>query len=156
MSIISFEISKAFPKEEIYSLTEGQPPEINLYNEKNNGLSILKIIDKNLATSVHDISSGGLIVALSEMSIGSSYGVKIEKPRKLTNLIKYFFGEDQSRYIIEVDKNNLDKTEKILKDDNIYYENIGSTQKDFFEVKDEFKIEIKELYKLNNKWYNNF
>ena len=90
------------------------------------------------------------------MSIGSSYGVKIEKPRKLTNLIKYFFGEDQSRYIIEVDKNNLDKTEKILKDDNIYYENIGSTQKDFFEVKDEFKIEIKELYKLNNKWYNNF
>ncbi len=86
--------------------------------------------------------------------MGSNYGVKINKPKKLTNLLKYFFGEDQSRYVLEVDKNNLEKVEKILKNNNIFYENIGSTQKDHFEIQGELRIDIKELYKINDRWYN--
>ncbi len=142
--------------EEIYSLTEGLPPEINLNNEKNNGDCVLEIIKNKLANSVHDVSSGGLIVALAEMSIGSNYGVKIIKPKKLTNLIKYFFGEDQSRYILEIDKKNIEKLEKILKNNNVYYEIIGTTQKDYFEIEGELKIDTKKLYNVNNKWYNNY
>jgi len=142
--------------EEIYSLTEGQPPEINFVNEKNNGENVLSVIKKNLVDSVHDISSGGLIVALSEMSINSNYGAKINKKRKLTNSIEYFFGEDQGRYILEIDKKNLENVEKIFKNNNIFYENIGSTQKGYFEIDGELKIDIKELYKINNQWYNNY
>jgi len=142
--------------EQIYSILEGQPPEVNLVNEKNNGESVLKIINFNLVNAVHDVSSGGLIVALSEMSIGSNFGVKVSKSKKLTNMFGYFFGEDQGRYILEIDKNNLEKVEKILTNDNIYYENIGFTQKNNFEIDGEFKINIKELHKINNQWYNNF
>ena len=142
--------------EEIYSNTDGLPPEVNLANEKNNGECVLEIINKKLAKSVHDISSGGLVVALAEMSMGTDYGVKIDKPKKLTNSIKYFFGEDQSRYIVEVEKNNLQKTQKILKKNNIFYEIIGITQKKYFEIQGEFKSDINELYKINNQWYNNF
>ncbi len=142
--------------EEIYSIIDGQPPEINLINEKNNGESVLEIINKDLVNSVHDISSGGLIVALAEMSIGSNFSIKIKRPEKLTNLIKYFFGEDQGRYILEVDKEKMVKVENILKNNNIFYEFIGSTQKDFFEIENEFKIDIKKLYKINNQWYNTF
>jgi len=142
--------------EEIYSISEGQPPEVNLVNEKNNGNSVLEIIKKDLVYSVHDVSNGGLIVALAEMCIGSNYGLKITKPRKLTNLFSYFFGEDQSRYILEIDKKNLDKVEKILKNNNVFYENIGVTQKDYFEIQSELKIDIKKLYKINNQWYNNY
>ena len=57
---------------------------------------------------------------------------------------------------MEINVANLEKTEKILKDNNIFYETIGITQKDYFEVKDELKLDIKELYKINNKWYNNY
>jgi len=142
--------------EEVYSITEGQPPEINLTNEKNNGHSILEIIKNDLVKSVHDISSGGLLVALAEMSMGTNYGVLINKPRRLTNLFEYFFGEDQSRYILEITENNLKKTEKILKDNNIFYENIGITQKKYFQIDKELKIDIKELYKINNQWYNHY
>ncbi len=142
--------------EEVHSVTNGQPPEINLKNEKNNGEAVLEIIKKDLANSVHDISSGGLIVALAEMSIGSNFGLKIYKPKKLTKLIKYLFGEDQGRYILEIDKEKLKKVEEILKNNNIFYEHAGVTQKDFFEVEDEFKIDIKKLYKINNQWYNNY
>ena len=60
--------------EEIYSLTEGPPPDVNLSNEKNNGLTVLKLINDKLLLSAHDISSGGLIVALVEMSLASQFG----------------------------------------------------------------------------------
>ena len=85
----------------------------------------MKLIEKNLVLSSHDISNGGLITALSEMAINSDYGAKIQKPKKLTNLYRYFFGEDQARYIIEIEADNLTKVEKILKDNDTYYENIG-------------------------------
>ena len=141
---------------ENYSITDGMPPEINLLNEKNNGENVLKLIKDNLVLSSHDISSGGLIIALSEMAMSSNYGVKIQKPKKLTNLFKYFFGEDQGRYVLEIDPNNLPKAEKILKDNNICFEYIGYTQKDYFEIEGELKIKVKELYKVNNQWYNNY
>ena len=142
--------------EEIYSLKEGPPPEVNLTNEKNNGEAILKLINKNLALSVHDISAGGLILSLAEMSIASNYGIKIQKPKKLLNLIEYFFGEDQGRYLIEIDKNDHEKIMNLLKEDNIYNEVVGIVQKDSFELIDEFKISTKKLSEVNNKWYNNY
>ena len=90
------------------------------------------------------------------MSISSNFGIKIQKTKKLTNLIEYFFGEDQGRYILEINPKNILKTEKILKDNNIYYEIIGNTQKDYFEIDGELKINVKELFKLNNEWYNKY
>jgi len=141
---------------ENYSITDGIPPEINLLNEKNNGENVLSLIQENLVLSSHDVSNGGLIIALSEMSIASDFGIKIQKPKKLTNLYEYFFGEDQGRYILEIDQKNIKKVEKKLKENNIYYENIGNTQKDYFEIEDELKINVKELFKINNEWYNKF
>ena len=65
--------------EEVYSITDGPPPEINLSNEKNNGLAVLRLINDKLVSSVHDISSGGLLLALAEMTFESGYGIKINK-----------------------------------------------------------------------------
>tara|TARA_B100001027_G_scaffold195996_1_gene152621 strand:+ start:1 stop:1425 length:1425 start_codon:yes stop_codon:yes gene_type:complete len=141
---------------ENYSINKGMPPEINLINEKNNGENLLKLIDENLILSSHDVSNGGLLVAIAEMIFNSNYGAKLHKPKKLTNLYEYFFGEDQARYVIEIDENNCSKAEKILKDNSIYYEMIGNTQKDYLEIDGELKISTKDLFKVNNKWYNNY
>ncbi len=141
---------------ENYSINEGNPPEVNLANEKNNGETVLNLINNNFILSAHDVSSGGLIVALSEMSLGGNIGAMIEKPKKLRNLTEYFFGEDQGRYILEVDKKNLKHIEKILNNNDVYFENIGSTQKSYLEIKDEMKIDLNALFKINNEWYNNY
>ena len=132
------------------------PPEVNLLNEKNNGEIVLKLINNNLVLSSHDVSDGGLLTALSEMALKSDFGAKILKPKKLTNLLRYFFGEDQARYIIEIENHNLVEVEKILKDSNIYYEIIGITQEKYFEIEGELKITNKDLFKINNQWYNNY
>ena len=90
------------------------------------------------------------------MSLKSEYGAKILKPKKLKNKFKYFFGEDQARYVIEIDATNYPSVKKILKEDNIFFENIGFTQKDYLEIDGEFKISNKDLFKINNQWYNNY
>ena len=142
--------------EEVYSLTEGPPPEINLANEKNNGEAILSLIEKNLLVSAHDVSTGGSLLALTEMALSGNLGLKINKPQKLSNLMEYFFGEDQGRYLIEVEKNNLDFVKKNLKESNIFYEEIATVQKEIIEIPGELKIKLKDLYISNNKWYNNY
>ena len=141
---------------ENYSIIDGNPPEINLINEKNNGEMVLKLIERKLVLSAHDISNGGLLIALSEMSMGSNLGIKIEKSKKLRDLKEYFFGEDQGRYVLEIDEKNLASVEKFLKSGNIYYEIIGKTQENFFEIENEMKIDTNVLYKANNQWYNNY
>ncbi len=141
---------------ENYSITEGKPPEINLTNEKNNGEIVLKLINEKLVLSVHDVSSGGLILALGEMCINSNLGVKVEKPKKLRNLSEYLFGEDQGRYILEIDQKNLKNVEKILSNGNIYFEKLGFTQQKYFEIEGEMKTDINVLLKKNNQWYNNY
>ena len=141
---------------EIYSITEGPPPDANLSNEKNNGQTVLKLFNNKLITSAHDISSGGLILALAEMCLPSKYGLKIEKPQKLSNLMEFYFGEDQGRYLLEIEPENLQKVKKILNGNNIFNESIAVVQKNYFEMAGEFKINIIDLYKANNKWYNNY
>ncbi len=150
------QLSQSVFLDEIYSITDGPPPEVNLSNEKNNGLTVLRLINEKLTSSVHDISSGGLILALAEMTFKSGYGIKINKPKNFSNLMEYFFSEDQSRYLIEVMPDNLNKTCKILNENNIFNETIGIVQKNYFEIPGELKIEIKDLYKMNNSWYNNY
>ena len=150
------QLSQSIFLEEIYSITEGPPPEINLSNEKNNGLTVLKLINEKLVSSVHDVSSGGLILALAEMVFESGYGIKIDKPKNLSNIMEYFFSEDQGRYLIEIEPNNLNKINKFLNENNIYSEIIGTVQKDYFEIVGNMKIKTNDLYKSNNSWYNNY
>jgi len=150
------QLSQSVFLKEIYSITDGAPPEVNLSNEKNNGLAILKLINNKLVSSVHDISSGGMLLALAEMTIKSGYGLKIDKPKKLTNLMEYFFSEDQGRYLIEVEPENLGRISKFLEENNIYNENVATVQKDFFELTKEFKIKTFDLYKINKSWYDNY
>ena len=141
---------------EVYSIEDGSPPEVNLINEKNNGEAVLNLINNDLVLAAHDVSSGGLITSLFEMTLGTSLGVKIEKPKKLENILKYFFGEDQSRYVLEIESKYLIKVEKFLNESSIFYEKIGRTQKNYFEIEGEFKKDINDLFKLNDKWYNSY
>ena len=141
---------------EVLEIKDGPPPEINLFNEKNNGLLIQTLISKKLVNSVHDISSGGILVALSEMCISGKIGANIKVPRNNISLHEYLFGEDQSRYLIEINEENNVEVCKILEKNNIYYEIIGKTQKDSLYLNNEFNIKLNDLSELNSFWFRNY
>jgi len=141
---------------EIMKIYNGPPPEINLFNEKNNGLTVNELISNKLVNSVHDVSSGGILLALSEMCIYGQIGAKIKIPNNKIYPEEYFFGEDQGRYIIEVKVENKDKVTSILKKNSVYFEILGRTQKDTLDINMNLNISIHELTKLNSSWFKNY
>ena len=141
---------------EILNEKNGPPPEINLFNEKNNGETVLSLIKKNLIKSAHDVSLGGIITALAKMCIKGKIGIKIKKPNYLINQFEYLFGEDQGRYIVEIEKNDYNKVIEILNKSSIHYDELGIvTEKDMI-IDDKSKVTIDELITSNTNWLTNY
>ena len=141
---------------EIFNEKKGPPPEINLFNEKNNGLAITKLINKKLIESCHDISLGGILIAISKMCLKGNKGVKMNKPKYLINTYEYLFSEDQGRYLIEVSKNKLKKVEELLDENSIHYEQLGYVIKEKIEFSEKSNISIDELKKSNKQWLKQY
>ena len=141
---------------EVVDIKEGPPPAVNLFNEKNNGLLVQTLISKKLLNSVHDVSSGGILIALVEMCISGNIGAKIKIPNDKITSHEYLFGEDQSRYLIEVSEKNKNEVCKTLEKNSIFYEMLGKTQKDSLDLDKEFNIKLSDLNKLNSFWFKNY
>ncbi len=141
---------------EILSEKKGPPPEINLFNEKNNGLTISKLIKDNLIESCHDISLGGILIAASKMCIKSNKGIKINNLKNLINKFEYFFSEDQGRYIVEINKENFKKVEKVLIDNSVHFDELGVVNNDKFLFSDEINMSIEDLIKAYKNWLKKY
>jgi len=81
---------------EIFGKEEGAPPPVNLKDERKRGEFVRALIDEKLLTSCHDVSDGGLLVAIAEMAMPKGVGISIEQKGDAA----FWFGEDQGRYVI--------------------------------------------------------
>jgi phosphoribosylformylglycinamidine synthase len=134
----------------------GPPPEVNLFNEKNNGESLLNLIEKDYIKSAHDVSLGGIITAISKMCIKGNKGIKLTKSKSLMNEIEYLFAEDQGRYIIEIDPKNLNEVVKTLDKNSVYHEELGSIIEKDVIINEKTKVTIDELKSYNTNWLTNY
>ena len=141
---------------EILSEKNGPPPEINLFNEKNNGETILKLIDKKFIKAAHDVSLGGIITALAKMCIKGKKGATLKKPNYLINKFEYFFGEDQGRYIVEIEKINYKNVTEILKKNSVHYDELGIVNDNDLIIDEKSKVSIDDLIKSHNIWLANY
>ncbi len=78
---------------------EGAPPPVDLAAELRNGDFVRGLIRDGLVTAVHDVSDGGLLVALAEMAMASGIGAVLEVHSRVP-AHAFWFGEDQARYIV--------------------------------------------------------
>ena len=134
----------------------GPPPEINLFNEKNNGETLLKLIDNDLVQSAHDVSIGGIITAVSKMCIKGNKGINLKKPKYLINEIEYFFAEDQGRYIIEITKKDLKKVTDILNKNAVHFDELGTVNENELFINEKTKVTIDELKTSNTSWLTKY
>ena len=118
----------------------GRPPEINLEGEKLCQEIIRNSINKDFLVSCHDISDGGLSVALAECSILSGLGAQINIGDNIRE-DKLLFGEGGSRIIFSIDINKkenwlkyINKLNEKLKD-NLYINKIGVVSDNKFKIK---------------------
>ncbi|WP_373503381.1 phosphoribosylformylglycinamidine synthase subunit PurL [Aestuariivirga sp.] len=80
---------------EVLGREEGAPPPVDLAKEKRNGDFVRALINRAQVSAVHDISDGGLGLAVIEMAMASGLGASLVS---LTH--EQFFGEDQARYVV--------------------------------------------------------
>lgn len=140
---------------DILYLKKGPPPTMNLQEEKKNSFFIRGLIEKKLVQSVHDVSDGGIALAIAEMCMAGAIGAKISTNLTGPERVKYLFGEDQARYIIEIKKDDLNSLVQMAKEQEISMTQLGTTNLEQFAI-DEIKISVAEMIKLNNNWFYNY
>lgn len=80
---------------EVLGLEDGAPPPVDLAREKQNGDFVRSLIKSSQVTAVHDISDGGLGLAVIEMAMASGLGATLNALAH-----EQLFGEDQARYVV--------------------------------------------------------
>jgi phosphoribosylformylglycinamidine synthase len=79
----------------------GTPPPVDLATERRNGDFVRGQIEAEAVTACHDLSDGGLLVAVAEMALAGGIGAEIEAPpAEGPPLHAWLFGEDQARYAV--------------------------------------------------------
>jgi phosphoribosylformylglycinamidine synthase subunit PurL len=90
---------------ECHGREDGDAPPISLTKERNRGFAVRSLIERDMVSAVHDVSDGGIAVALAEMALAGRIGATItSKPRidhhEMTTSAGLWFGEDQTRYVV--------------------------------------------------------
>ncbi|RVQ69236.1 phosphoribosylformylglycinamidine synthase subunit PurL [Croceicoccus ponticola] len=85
---------------ELHGREEGPPPPVGLDLAKRAGETVRQLIADGMVTAVHDCSDGGLAVALAEMALAGNIGCAVAMPADRTSPAAFWFGEDQSRYVV--------------------------------------------------------
>jgi len=91
------------------SKIEGRGPKIDLATEKANQQTVLNAIKAGLVKSAHDISEGGIAVALAESLFANGLGAAVNLPMEADLL----FAESQSRFIVSISADKKDAFERI-------------------------------------------
>ena len=87
---------------EIAGREDGAPPPVDLAVEKANGDFVRSHILNGTIRACHDVSDGGVLVALAEMAMASGIGARMmTHPRDIPGHA-FWFGEDQARYLVAV------------------------------------------------------
>ncbi len=81
---------------ELHGREEGLPPPVDLEAERKAGEEVRALIRAGAVKSVHDISDGGLLIALAEMALAGGIGAQLDSELSTAEA----FGEDQGRYVI--------------------------------------------------------
>jgi len=79
---------------------DGAPPPVDLAAERRNGDFVRSLIRADSVTACHDLSDGGLLVALAEMALAGGIGAKLAETPDGLPALAWWFGEDQARYLV--------------------------------------------------------
>jgi phosphoribosylformylglycinamidine synthase len=136
---------------ELCGREEGAPPPVALHREKRNGEFVRTMIADGVVSEVHDISDGGLLVAVAEMAMASGIGVTVEPPRG-TALHAWCFGEDQGRYLLAVPDSHVPTVLEMARSSDVAVRVIGVTGGDSLILKGTGPISVADLKAVNEGW----
>lgn len=136
---------------ELQGREEGAPPPVDLAKEQAHGSFVRNCIRSRSVAACHDISDGGLLVALAEMCMAGGMGASITLPAA-AEAHGFAFGEDQARYIIAVPASHSEALLEEARISDISCTKLGSTGGDTLEVIGLLEIPVSRLRDRNEEW----
>ncbi|MEO6945726.1 MAG: phosphoribosylformylglycinamidine synthase subunit PurL, partial [Nitrobacter sp.] len=135
---------------------EGAPPPVDLAAEKRNGDVVRGMIRAGTATSVHDVSDGGLLIALAEMAMADGIGARLDDAPEAIVPHAWWFGEDQARYIVTVHERDLLSVFTKLRAVEVPCVQIGITGGQEIAIAGERAVHVKALQHGFESWLPNY
>ena len=136
---------------EVTGAEDGPPPPVDLDAERRSGELVLGLIRDLGLASCHDVSDGGLLVALAEMALASGIGFAVRRPDVRVAAHAFWFGEDQGRYVVS--SPCAGKAIAAAADDaGIACTVLGRTGGDVLTVDDGQPISIESVRTVHERW----
>jgi len=140
---------------EILGREDGPPPPVDLAHEKRVGDFVRGLIHEKLVTAVHDLSDGGLAVALAEMAMASGIGATVNQLSDF-GPIRLFFGEDQGRYLLTANPDRLETLRVHAKAAGVLLTQIGETARSELTLGSAPPVAVAELREQHEGWFPRF
>ena len=115
---------------ELHGREDGSPPPVDLESERRAGEIVRRLINDGTMTAVHDVSDGGMLVAIAEMALVSNLGAHVDTEchSQATSAESFLFGEDQGLYVCTVATNEIaQRVCKIIEAADLDFAYVGST-----------------------------
>ncbi|WP_310148626.1 phosphoribosylformylglycinamidine synthase subunit PurL [Bosea sp. BE125] len=130
---------------------EGAPPPVDLAIERSNGDAVRALITAQRVSACHDLSDGGLAVALAEMAMAGGVGATIDAlPAGPAHAV--LFGEDQARYLVTVPEASAAMVLAELETAGVPVLALGKTGGDALALPGEAAITIAALKSAHETW----
>ncbi len=143
---------------EIGGSEAGPPPPVDLEAERANGDLVRRMIEEGRVSACHDISDGGLLVAVAEMALasltddGAGIGATLSPPADGPPPLAWLFGEDQGRYLLAA---RPESTKAILAEAEragVPAAVIGVSGGSALKLAAADAISLSELFRLHESW----
>jgi phosphoribosylformylglycinamidine synthase len=125
---------------------------VDLAAERRHGDFLRKLIGEGLVSSCHDLSDGGLSVALAEMAMAGRRGAALELAGGETPNAAWLFGEDQGRYLLAASAQNAPALLERARAAGVPAAAIGRVGGASLTLAPGEAISVAELIEINESW----
>jgi phosphoribosylformylglycinamidine synthase len=141
---------------DVLNAVEGPAPEVDLSAERRNGDFVRSIIRNGQVTACHDISSGGLGVALAEMAMASGKGARVSLEGQHGPAHALLFGEDQARYVVAVSADLANFVQASAESAGVPFRALGTVEGDRLIVDTLIDVAVVDLDNAYESWFPGF
>jgi len=148
-----------------HGLKTGPPPHVDLAHEIKVQNAVRDLICEGLVKSAHDCSEGGLAVALAESCFNPDqlFGAEIDcshgptgRPKETSHsdVATILFNEAQSRIVISVAPENLDKAISLLRERDVPFQKLGKVGSDELQIRIDEQTFRWRVAEIHDQWWN--
>ncbi|HSD92199.1 MAG TPA: phosphoribosylformylglycinamidine synthase subunit PurL, partial [Methyloceanibacter sp.] len=136
--------------------TRGAPPPVDLDAERRSGNLVRGFIRSGALSAVHDVSDGGLLVAIAEMALAGGIGVTLDALPSPLPAHALWFGEDQGRYVVSTSPDQADAIHKAAAVAKVPLRLLGKVTGDAIKLEGEPSLSLAALKQAHEDWLPRF